>query len=137
MLRVADGGLATHPPTGRAHAGPHLKDGPKPTLVAAHFRLDDGGQHAAECAYNADEVVRAIARASQGLAQVDDAGRLRLVLPTGPGEPAPAQPGTAEPDGGRGRSLVFTTVRPEVPPALNSTPRSPTSWPCTTSTPRS
>ncbi|MFJ1756571.1 hypothetical protein [Kitasatospora sp. NPDC088134] len=98
------------------------KDGPRPTVVAAHFRLDDGGRHADECAYNAEEVLRAIARASQGLAQIDDAGRLRLVLPAGPGERTPArpQPGTAEPDGGRGASLTFTTVRPAVPPALNS-----------------
>ncbi|MFE4516802.1 hypothetical protein ACFRMQ_21710 [Kitasatospora sp. NPDC056783] len=98
------------------------KDGPRPTAVASHFRLDDGRQHAAECAYNADEVLRAIARASQGLAQVDDAGRLRLVLPSDPSDAAPArpQPGAGEPGGGRGGSLVFTTVRPAVPPALNS-----------------
>ncbi|MFE4356098.1 hypothetical protein, partial [Kitasatospora sp. NPDC056800] len=63
--------------------GTHFKgrDGPSPTEVSAHFALYPKQHHAADCAHNAAEVVKAIARGSQGLAQAKEGGRLRLVVP--------------------------------------------------------
>lgn len=97
------------------------KGGPKPVKVGAHFRLSAGQRHQAGCAFNAAEVVQAIARGSQGLAQVDEEGRLRLVLP---GEKTPQRAPAARPAGGEatgGRTaLRITTRRPPLVPALNS-----------------
>ncbi|MFJ2781571.1 hypothetical protein [Kitasatospora sp. NPDC087315] len=97
------------------------KDGPNPTKVGAHFRLAGGQRHEAGCAYNPAEVVTAIARGSHGLAQAEEDGRLRLVMPGDPGasKAKPPQPTDGEAAAGT-RSLTFTTTRPSIPPALNS-----------------
>ncbi|MFE2175809.1 hypothetical protein [Kitasatospora sp. NPDC059462] len=97
------------------------KDGPNPTKVGAHFRLAGGHQHEAGCAYNPVEVLTAIARGSCGLAQAEDGGRLRLVMPGDLGASKARLPQPADGEAAAGsRSLTFTTARPTIPPALNS-----------------
>ncbi|MGA5823500.1 hypothetical protein ACPC54_37255 [Kitasatospora sp. NPDC094028] len=101
----------------------HFKgeDGPNPTEVGAHFALYPKQHHAPDCGYNPTEVVKAIARGSLGLAQAEDGGRLRLVVPGDLGSSIvkPPRPADGEATAGT-RTLTFTTTRPLIPPALNS-----------------
>ncbi|MEW2439569.1 hypothetical protein AB0952_36415 [Streptomyces caniferus] len=89
--------------------------------VAAHFRLHEG--HDADCALNPTQTIEEIARGSHGLAKVGVDGSLRLTIPahdTAPHQLAP-QPPHAEPEDQDERAaLRITTVRPWLPPALNS-----------------
>ncbi|MFE3875406.1 hypothetical protein ACFXPX_13520 [Kitasatospora sp. NPDC059146] len=97
------------------------EDGPNPTRVGAHFALYPKQHHAADCGYNPTEVVKAIARGSQGLAQAEDGARLRLVVPGDLGSSMVKTPQPADGEAAAGtRSLTFTTTRPLIPPALNS-----------------
>ncbi|MQS17906.1 hypothetical protein F7Q99_38395 [Streptomyces kaniharaensis] len=97
------------------------EDGPNPTKVGAHFALYPKQHHAADCGYNPTEVVKAIARGSQGLAQAEDGSRLRLVVPGDLGFSMVKAPQPADGEAAAGtRSLTFTTTRPLIPPALNS-----------------
>jgi len=89
------------------------------TAVPSHFRLAPKTEHEGTCPLNPTSVINGIAHGSHGLAQVDDGGILRLTLPedltTAP--PAPT-PGDADPADVIQRTT--TTVRPLLPPAINS-----------------
>jgi hypothetical protein len=87
--------------------------------VSAHFRLHEG--HDAGCPLNPTRIVTEIALGSQGLAKVRKDGTLRLTIPAqDPPSPPVSLPAGAESEDDERTALRITTVRPWLPPALNS-----------------
>ncbi|MFE2693736.1 hypothetical protein [Streptomyces mirabilis] len=87
--------------------------------VQAQFRLAPKSEHDVECPLNPTLVSKHIAHGSHGLAEVDEQGILRLNLPENLTDLPPAAPDDDE----VGEDVVrhsVTTVRPLLPPAVNS-----------------
>ncbi|KOU43253.1 hypothetical protein [Streptomyces sp. WM6378] len=88
--------------------------------VSAHFRLHEG--HDEGCPLNPTRIMNNIAFGSHGLAKVMKNGTLRLTIPAHDPPTSPASTGIGgEPEDDEERTLLrVTTVRPWLPPALNS-----------------
>ncbi|HWU10645.1 MAG TPA: hypothetical protein VN520_30515 [Streptomyces sp.] len=88
--------------------------------VSAHFRLHEG--HDDGCPLNPTQVMTDIAFGSHGLAKVMKNGTLRLTIPAHdpPVPPAPTAVGGEPEDDEERARLRVTTLRPWLPPALNS-----------------
>ncbi|WP_274919427.1 hypothetical protein [Streptomyces sp. WZ-12] len=94
----------------------HLRRG---TPVAAHFRLHEG--HDANCPLNPTTIIEEIARGSHGLATAGADGTLRLTIPAqDTSVSTPEASGVEAEDEESRAALRITTVRPWLPPALNS-----------------
>ena len=87
--------------------------------VQAQFRLAPKTEHTSDCPLNPTLVSSHIAHGSHGLADVDDKGILRLNLPADITHVPPPAAGDEVSDQDVVRHTI-TTVRPLLPPAVNS-----------------
>ncbi|MEU3464621.1 hypothetical protein ABZ721_32310 [Streptomyces sp. NPDC006733] len=105
-------------PKSRAGSGPA-------SWVHSHLRLNGHPDHGPQCPLNPLWVIEQIARGSEGVVAANPEGGLRLVLPDGSGS-VPQPPTDVDPveppDGVLDdlTALRITTIRPVLPPALNS-----------------
>ncbi|MCM2424167.1 hypothetical protein [Streptomyces sp. RKAG293] len=111
----------------RSHSKARPGGGPA-SWVHAHLRLNGYPDHGPQCPLNPLWAIEQIARGSEGLAIADPDGSLRLVLPddSGPGQVPPTDVDPAEPPTDVLDDLTalrITTIRPVLPPALNSAVR--------------
>ncbi|MGW6095054.1 hypothetical protein ACWFRK_11910 [Streptomyces sp. NPDC055157] len=84
------------------------------------FRLAPSTDHEAGCPLNPITVITGIAHGAHGLAQVDDDGILRLTLPKDLTDAPPPPPPADDAEPGAITTRDITTVRPLLPPLINS-----------------